>query len=141
MLPLCMNQLQFRAVLGCTQGCSQSTASRMLPFIPHLFICSVLPYMVGLKTKKEESPCFRDHVVFPSLPCGLSNEDQLCMSFQEARLFFALFFFFKVFSFCSLTWIHAITEYTSVPVRSALERLSKPIGRGLFSEHSAVFQR
>lgn len=63
---LCMDQLQFPVVLGCTQGCSQSAASRMLPFIPHLFICSVLPYMVGLKTKKEESPCFRDHVVFPS---------------------------------------------------------------------------
>lgn len=46
--------------------------------------------MVGLKTK-EESPCFRDHVVFPSLPCGLSSEDQLCMSFQESRLIFAFF--------------------------------------------------
>lgn len=51
---------------------------------------------------------------FSPLPCGLNNEDQLCMNFQEKRVTFT---FLKVFSFCSLTQLPAIAVHHVCPCK------------------------
>lgn len=94
---LCMDQLQFPVVLGCTQGCSQSAASRMLPFIPHLFICSVLPYMVGLKTKKRGKSLFQGPRCFSLFLVVWTMKIISSWLFKKAGWFF--FLFFKCFLF------------------------------------------
>lgn len=100
---------------GCTQGCIQSVSSgqdaasqKHLSFLICLSCHRCFWFFWGegggflfappfFFFNKRGKSLFR-YVLgsFSPLPCGLNNEDQLCMNFQEKR---ATFTFLKVFSF------------------------------------------